>query len=370
MFETFKIQSSTGSYDVELGSGQFTSNNQLTPCEFSLIDANVVQLWPLLKNCADIVHPIVSTEENKTLSKCAELIEVLRFHGANRSSSFYAYGGGIIQDLATFTASVYMRGIDWTYVPTTLLGMVDSCIGGKSSINVGPFKNIAGNYFPPKKIIIDIEFCKTLDLPELLAGLCEAVKICFAADGEQFERYLKFFATKDHFLHNEQLLSVVSLSLATKKNFIEVDEFDSGPRLLLNFGHTFGHAIEAATHFRITHGIAVGMGMLAEIELAKYMGILSCDPVRVGKLRNHINYLLQQIPGMTKNIQGLDFEAAVSAFKSDKKHRKDAYAVILPNEQGLLERVLLPINPQTDLMVLKVFEWLKNDRNWGGVHEI
>lgn len=367
MFETFKIQSSSGSYDVELGAGQFTSNHPFTPCKFSLIDANVLQLWPLLKDCADNVHPILAIEENKTLSKCAELIEVLRSHGANRSSSFYAYGGGILQDLATFTASVYMRGIDWTYVPTTLLGMVDSCIGGKSSINVGPFKNIAGNYFPPKKIIIDVEFCKTLELPELLAGLCEAVKICFAADGEQFERYLNLFATKDHFLHNEKLLSVVSLSLETKKHFIETDEFDLGPRLLLNFGHTFGHAIEAATHFGITHGVAVGMGMLAEIELAKCMDILSCEPSRVEKLREYIVDLLRQIPGMTKNIQALDFEAAVSAFKSDKKHRKDAYAVILPNEQGLLERVFLPINSQTDSMVLKVFEWLKNDRNLRGI---
>jgi 3-dehydroquinate synthase len=364
MFETFKIQSSSGSYDVELGAGQFTSNPTFTPCEFSLIDANVIQIWPLLKDCAYTVHPILAIEENKTLSKCAELIEVLRSHGANRSTSFYAYGGGIIQDLATFTASVYMRGIDWTYVPTTLLGMVDSCIGGKSSINVGPFKNIAGNYFPPKKIIIDINFCKTLELPELLAGLCEAVKICFAADGEQFDHYLDLFANKNGFLGDDQLLSVVSLSLSTKKHFIEADEFDLGPRLLLNFGHTFGHAVEAATHFRITHGIAVGMGMLAEIELAKYMGILSRESSRVEKLRGHIFDLLRQIPGMTKNIQTLDFETAVRAFEADKKHRKDVYVVILPNDQGLLERFSLPINSQTDSMVLKVFEWLKNDRNW------
>ena len=106
------------------------------------------------------------------------------------------------------------------------------------------------------------------------------------------------------------------------------------------------------------------MGMLAEIELAKSMGILSSESVRVEKLRKHIVYLLRKIPGMTKNIQALDFESAVRAFKSDKKHRKEEYAVILPNDRGFLERVFLQINTQTDLAVLQVFEWLKKEQNW------
>lgn len=370
MYETFNIQSSTGSYFVELGTGQLTLNRPSLPYEFALMDVNVDRLWPVLKGHVNCVLPILATEENKTLLECARLIEMLRAHGANRGSSFCAYGGGIVQDLATFTASAYMRGIQWAYVPTTLLGMVDSCIGGKSSINVGPFKNIAGNFYPPQKIIIDTEFCKTLELPEVLAGLCEAVKICFAAEGEQFERYLRLFTVQPKFVDNEQLFSVISLSLATKKHFIEIDEFDLGPRLLLNFGHTFGHAIEAATNFRITHGVAVGIGMLAEIELAKYMGIFSQRSERVKKLRKHIIHLLEQIPGTTKNTQDLDLDAAVRAFRSDKKHRHDVYAMILPNEQGFLERVFLPINPETDLMVLNVFEWLKNDQYWEITNEI
>jgi 3-dehydroquinate synthase len=245
--------------------------------------------------------------------------------------------------------------------------MVDSCIGGKSSINVGPYKNIAGNYYPPKKIIIDIDFCKTLDLPELLAGLCEAVKICFAAEGDEFKKYLNLFVDKSLFLSSEQLLSVISLSLATKKQFIESDEFDLGPRLLLNFGHTFGHAIEAATDFKITHGVAVGMGMLAEIKLASLTGITADGSERVTNLRKYIAYLLNQIPGMTKAITSMDLESAVRAFKSDKKHRNNAYTVIMPNSLGFLQREYLQNSLETDAAVLEVFEWLKSNLYLEGI---
>jgi 3-dehydroquinate synthase len=361
MFEIFNIQSSSGSYSVELGAGQLTSKAPAAIHEFVVIDLNVSRLWPQLNSHANFSIPILATEENKTLSTCAELIEGLRSQGANRASSFCAFGGGIIQDLATFTASVYMRGIQWTYVPTTLLGMVDSCIGGKSSINVGPYKNIAGNYYPPQKIIIDIDFCKTLELAELQAGLCEAVKICFAAEGDQFTKYLNLFTDQSLFLSREQLLGVISLSLATKKQFIENDEFDLGPRLLLNFGHTFGHAIEAATDFKITHGVAVGMGMLAEIKLATLYGEAAFKSDRVKYLRKHIAYLLNQIPDMTKVITSLDLESAVRAFKSDKKHRKEAYTVIMPNELGFLQREFLPNTLETDTKVVQVFEWLKRE---------
>jgi 3-dehydroquinate synthase len=367
MFEIFSIQSSSGSYTVELGIGQLTSKTPTSTYELIIVDSKVSHLWPQLNGHANFSMPVLAIEENKTLATCAELIEGLRAQGANRSSSFCAFGGGIIQDLATFTASVYMRGIQWIYVPTTLLGMVDSCIGGKSSINVGPYKNIAGNYYPPHKIIIDIGFCKTLDLAELQAGLCEAVKICFAAEGDQFEEYLNLFTDQAHFLSSEQLFNVISLSLATKKQFIEDDEFDLGPRLLLNFGHTFGHAIEAATDFKITHGVAVGMGMLAEIKLARLTGIVDRDSERIQKLRKHIAYLLNQIPDMTKGITAMDLESAVRAFKSDKKHRKDAYAVIMPNQIGFLQREFLPNSLDTDAKVLQVFEWLKSDLYLEGV---
>jgi 3-dehydroquinate synthase len=368
MLEVFDIKSSEASYEVQIGSGQLTEDAYKESLDFILLDENVRKLWPKVVTRDPIL--ILATESNKTLITVAQLIEKLRELGANRKSTVIAYGGGIVQDLVTFTASTYMRGISWIYAPTTLLGMVDSCIGGKSSINVGPFKNIAGNYYPPQKILIDIRFCKTLAKLDLLGGLCEASKICFAANDMKLNTYLQHFKKSKDFLTESQLSSIVLLSLLTKKDFIEDDEFDNGSRLLLNFGHTFGHAIEASTQFLIPHGISVGFGMLAEIELAKRMGIFHHTPRRVDQLIKHIYFLLIQAPEMMDRINALDSTLALQGFKSDKKHHNDSYAIILPNAEGFLESTLISASAKIDLTILEVFEWLKSGLNKGLAYEI
>jgi 3-dehydroquinate synthase len=357
MLETFKISSSTGEYLVEIGLNlEETKSLEKSP-NIVIADQKVAQLW--YPNQFSDVLLVEALEENKTLDGCAKLIEGLRSKGASRGSHLYAFGGGIVQDLSTFCASSYMRGIKWTYVPTTLLGMVDSCIGGKSSINVGPYKNIAGNFYPPQKIANDIKFCKTLPLAERVAGLCEAVKICFAASGSEFEEYLQIFSGSSSDLSEQEILQVVILSLHTKKRFIEEDEFDNGPRLLLNFGHTFGHAIEAASNFSITHGIAVGIGMLAEIQFGNALNHSQSIPDRVVKLNLYIKELLANTPEVLECLQCLDVDAAMSAFKSDKKHSAQEYIVVVTNTNGYLERIRTPICNQTDDLVRKIFSVLK-----------
>lgn len=357
MLETFSISSSTGSYLVEVGLNLEQTNSLSKSPDVVIADQNVANLWFFGQTENALL--VDAIEENKTLDGCAKLIEGMRSKGASRGSHLYAFGGGIIQDLSTFCASTYMRGIRWTYIPTTLLGMVDSCIGGKSSINVGPFKNIAGNFYPPQKIVIDIKFCKTLALAERLAGLCEAVKICFAASDEQFEDYLQIVSESSSDLSEEKILQVVILSLKTKKRFIEEDEFDNGPRLLLNFGHTFGHAIEAATNFSITHGIAVGIGMLAEIQFGNAISNTKIISNRVLCLEGYIKKVLAVLPESIHALKSLDIEAAMRAFKSDKKHSSQEYVVVVANANGYLERVRVPICVETDELVRKRFSLLK-----------
>lgn len=279
--------------------------------------------------------------------------------GMTRESQLIAFGGGIIQDVATLCASLYMRGIKWTYCPTTLLGMVDSCVGGKSSINVGQYKNIAGNYYPPEKVVINVEFCKTLPLTEQIAGLCEAVKICFAAKNNAFDTFITHFFDCHFPLSNKQLEKIIALSLRTKKIFIEEDEFDQGSRLLLNFGHTIGHAIEAASHFSVTHGVAVGLGMLAEIRLGMSIHSQTNFPERVRLLNDYICNLVKLIPEMTKHIQLIDSQKVLNAFQSDKKHLPENYRLISVNQAGYLERISIPKNDQSDEMIVGAFEWLK-----------
>jgi 3-dehydroquinate synthase len=353
----FKVQASTGPYQVEIGTGL-----ELKPAKknsFSITDELVARLWEasIPKN----VFPVLANEKNKTLETAAQIIEAMRSNGIQRGSHLEAFGGGIIQDLATITASLYMRGIDWTYHPTTLLGMVDSCIGGKSSINVGPYKNIAGNFYPPKEIIIDVEFCKTLPVSEQVAGLCEAIKICYASKISSFEQFVKRFSQLSLPLSSNQLVELVELSLLTKKAFIEEDEFDHGSRLLLNFGHTFGHAIEAATHFSITHGVAVGIGMLAEIRMGMLLNKCHDLPQRAKHLDSYIRGLLNNIPDMVNTIRNLNVTSAHQAFTSDKKHTNQSYVIITLDKQGYLERVSTPVTDDLNRIILEIFEWVKKD---------
>jgi len=361
MLKIFDISSSARIYKANIGVGNLVDNfKKQNKGDIALIDRKVYELWfPLINS--DQVILIDAVEDNKTLEYASYLIELMRENKVTRKSHVCAYGGGIVQDLSTFIASVYMRGLSWTYYPTTLLGMVDSCIGGKSSLNVGKFKNIAGNYYPPDEILIDIDFCKTLHINEKIAGLCEAAKICFAADSNTFDRYLKGFSGERDFLSSQQLFEVVALSLSAKKIFIEEDEFDEDIRLLLNFGHTFGHAIEGASKFSITHGVAVGVGMLAEIKLAKRCKSLLTDSPRTLTLISHIKWLLSHVENLVPLLEELNVSDAMLRFKSDKKHTADCYSVVMVNGDGYLEKTLIPINEFNDNLIFEVFTDIKRD---------
>ena len=266
-------------------------------------------------------------EKNKSLSMAEQIIEKMVIAKCNKDTHLIAIGGGAIQDLATFVASLYMRGIKWSYVPTTLMSMLDSCIGGKSSINVGNYKNIVGNIYPPEHIYITSKFTNTLSKVEIASGLAEAGKICFAKSEDTFNEFLFLFRSKvESDLIYEKLAEV---SLGAKKWFIEVDEFDKKERRLLNFGHTFGHALEAASAFKVPHGIAILIGMKTALNfansqtanLAKFV-FETFDPVRseIGKV------------SLNKNL----FERAIS---SDKKHNSAQMFFILPDEGGQLSLI-------------------------------
>lgn len=355
LFET-NINSSHRSYDVKVGLG-IAKKILSDPETVLIVDKRVSALYPWLLSQMAVV--IEAKEENKTLLTVASIIEQLRAKGVNRQSHIFAVGGGIIQDLCTFVASSYMRGVKWTYVATTLLGMADSCIGGKSSINVGSYKNIAGNFYPPELVIVDAEFCSTLSDEQKIEGLLEAVKICFASPGAAFDEYLALANSSDLLGDRMLLAEIVALSLATKKHFIEEDEFDNGIRLLLNFGHTFGHAIESASGYRISHGIAVGLGMLAAIDFSQGMGWLDETLPRIQSLKLHVCSLLSKIVGLGSMLQALEPQVALERFRSDKKHKKSTFSVIACDKTGHLVQRFIPSNPETEGRIVRVFDRLK-----------
>ncbi|CAN1536551.1 AroB 3-dehydroquinate synthetase [Methylophilaceae bacterium] len=356
MSVSFEIHSSTKSYQVAIVSKQLESGLYEPKQHFVLVDKLVLDLYPYLKTDRLIVIPVA--EESKSLETVAYVVEQLRILGANRNSHLIAIGGGIIQDIATFTSSIFMRGITWAYYPTTLLGMVDSCVGGKSSINVGQFKNIAGNFYPPEDILIDTHFCHTLQHQDIISGLCEAVKICFAARGENFSNYLAM-TDENGLVKDSDLSKAIELTLLTKKKFIEEDEFDTGVRLLLNFGHTFGHAIEAAGNFSITHGVAVGLGMRIALKVSKNLQPESSSIHRVKQLDAYLQVLLSGVSGLPKALSEISKDAFLEKFKSDKKHTENEYVVIIPDASGYLHRHFVARTQEFETLLVASFEYLK-----------
>lgn len=335
---SFDIHSSSGDYRVVVGSGLLAGIIGSHADAIIMVDERLAHLLP---DSATKVIRVTATEENKSLEQSTPVITQLRELGANRRTHLLAIGGGIIQDIATFCASIYMRGIKWTYLPTTLLGMVDSCIGGKSSINVGGYKNLVGNFYPPSEIVIDLDFLNTLNADAMVGGLCEAAKICYARSNDEFLAYLADSPSLT--MTADQAERIVTRSLRAKQWFIEIDEFDQKERLLLNFGHTFGHALEAGSDFRISHGVAVGVGMIIAEEYARLQGLLSSSgTANCSHLTSHIVSLLAQVPNLKNELAELDLKLIAEKFDNDKKHHADQYRVVVPQKNGELTLLIVP----------------------------
>ncbi|MEO8162360.1 MAG: iron-containing alcohol dehydrogenase [Ilumatobacteraceae bacterium] len=230
-----------------------------------IIDANVARIYKselnfILSNPKTIT--IEATENAKTLKQVIPIIELLVHNRIRRNHQLVAIGGGVIQDITCFIASILLRGVDWHFIPTTLLAQADSCIGSKSSINLESTKNIVGTFYPPRSVWIDANFLTSLGEFELRSGIGEILKVHAIDSPESFDQVA---ADYESLLGDPVVLRKYTLgSLLIKKRFIELDEFDSGIRNIFNFGHSFGHAIEAATGFAIPHGIAVRREELPE----------------------------------------------------------------------------------------------------------
>jgi len=270
-------------------------------------------------------------EATKSLSIVENVMIQLSEKGMTKNHELVVIGGGYLQDVGTLVASLYMRGINWTYVPTTLASMGDSCIGGKSSINAGKVKNLVGNFYPPDKVLIDWTFVTTLPNLEIIAGISEIIKICFAKSFEDFNLCSELIDNWKVDSKSKSISEIVLLSLRSKKYFVEEDEFDSGIRKLLNFGHSFGHALESASNYKIPHGVAVLLGMIAACQHPRsYQG-------------QEVNALISKCLAFSGSIEGIieseisniDFEKFARALEKDKKNSDTSLVLILPSKTGL-----------------------------------
>lgn len=254
-------------------------------------------------------------EENKTRQTKEFLENRLLEHRFGRDSCIVALGGGVTTDIAGFIAATYCRGIPLVMIPTTLLGMVDASIGGKTGVNVPAGKNIIGSIYQPKKVLIDTETLKSLPLKELRNGVVEMVKHSLIADPAYFDELDKNYENLLA-LDPESIQKAIYESCIIKKTIVEQDERESGKRHLLNFGHTIAHALETLTHYAIPHGEAVAIGILVEGHISVQLGHLDIYSLE------QIRKVLKQYGLPLKLSFPVSEEAIFNTMGMDKKSQK------------------------------------------------
>ncbi|MCD7746088.1 MAG: hypothetical protein LUI13_12550 [Lachnospiraceae bacterium] len=271
---------------------------------------------------------IEATEQNKVIQTALDICEKMTEIPAKRNAQLVSVGGGIIQDITGFVANILYRGIRWIFVPTTLLASCDSCIGGKTSLNYKKYKNLLGTFYPPDQLHICSAFFKTLTERDYKSGLCEVVKFNIMA-GE--DRLAQITEDMDGLLVRESgcVNRYVESSLLFKKSFIEVDEFDRGERIKLNFAHTFGHAIEVVTNYEIPHGTAVAIGMIMADSISLKRQLLSAELVTGSE-----NVLLKVID-INPELLDVPQEQVLDAMRKDKKQTSQSLTAVLLTENGL-----------------------------------
>lgn len=259
-----KVNSRIHDYRIEFSdSPSFLGESGINRDSVIVVDENVRRLYAEEFSTVDdsqIIDLSIS-EDKKTMSTVMELYGKLLARDFRRNQTLFSIGGGITQDITGFVASTLFRGINWTFIPTTLLAQADSCLGSKTSLNFENYKNLVGSFYPPHRILIFSRFLLSLTDADYMSGVGEIVKLFIMAGSAKTGRlreHLAAIKTRDLPVVNQAIFD----SLNIKLNFMADDEFDSGKRNLLNFGHCFGHALESTSAFAVPHGQAVLIGML------------------------------------------------------------------------------------------------------------
>lgn len=341
MSDSFKVRSLFCEYVVEFIDGIVARlAEEVSAGAVVVIDERLLGLYPAIAAVIPAGQRIAipAREESKDLDACRRLIEDLVGRGFRRDGRLVAVGGGIVQDVTAFSASILYRGVEWMFVPTTLLAQADSCLGSKTSINLSGKKNLIGNFYPPSRILIDPIFLASLSADEIKSGIGEMLHFFYYCDHEATPRLAEQY---DRFFQDRSLLlPFIRASLQIKRTVAELDEFDRGERNKFNYGHTFGHALESATDYAIPHGQAVTVGMDIANWMSVHEGLLDI----AGFDRMHI-VLRRNFPSSpAADLAAIDLGRYMGALSKDKKNVGSDLVCILSHGPGRLERVQLALD--------------------------
>lgn len=271
---------------------------------------------------------IAPGENSKNILTLAGIYAEMSEKGITRSDMIIALGGGVVGDIAGFAASTYLRGIEYIQIPTTLLAQVDSSIGGKTAIDISQGKNLVGSFYNPSLVLIDSSVLKSLNTRDLTSGMAEVIKYALIKDRDLYDLLMEIENRTQLF---EKLDEIIYRCCKIKKEVVEKDQFDKGERMILNFGHTLGHAIETHYKFRkYLHGEAVAIGMIRISEIAAKKGIINQSVV------DDIKKILSRY-GLT-NKEEITNKELVKYIKNDKKRFGDRFkiAVVKNIGQGII----------------------------------
>lgn len=322
-------------YEVLIGSGLTSALGERIRAvsgakrAFLVSDDRVFSLYGegVLKNLRDAgfladSFVLAHGEGSKNLSVYEELLLSMNEFGMNRSDVVVALGGGVVGDLAGFAAATYRRGISFVQVPTTLLAAVDSSVGGKTAVNLQSGKNLVGCFYQPDLVVCDTDMLNTLPIEEYRNGCAEIIKYAMLS-GEDLFSLIERTAVCSRYEE------VIARCVEIKAQYVEADEYDRSARMLLNFGHTIGHAIEAVSEYRVPHGMAVGIGMAAVTRASVKFGYCTKE------LSERLQKLLS-LYGIPVTI-GLSEEALYKKAMLDKKNSSDTMRIIVPKKIGRCE---------------------------------
>ncbi len=342
-YKTIHVEASR-CYDIYIGKGLLTDVARLIrplvgECRLAVItDSNVdalhgERLMQVLENGGynAVKFVIPAGEESKCAENLLAFLNFLAFEQLTRSDAIIAFGGGVVGDLGGLSASLYLRGIKYIQIPTTLLAAVDSSVGGKTAIDIPAGKNLVGSFYQPEMVCCDTELMDTLPANIYRDGCAEVIKYGMILDEELYKVLHEIPFDRE---------SVVARCVEIKRDVVQQDEFDNGIRGLLNFGHTFGHAIEKLSDFAVSHGEAVAKGMVIASRIAPLCGL--CD------VADELSALLQKYDfDITCDYNADDIYNALLA---DKKRRGGTIAVVLPRAIGECVLVNMPLDELQSLL--------------------
>ncbi len=265
-------------------------------------------------------------ERSKNQSTVTRLQHGMLRHGCGRDTVVVALGGGVVGDVAGFVAATYHRGIPVIQVPTTLLAMVDSSIGGKTGIDTAYGKNTIGAFWQPLAVCMNVAYLATLDEAHIRSGLLEAVKIFIARSPSTIALAQRFYRTRSQ----TDAVRVVRRAVALKKDIVQRDERERGERMVLNVGHTIGHALEQLSGYRLLHGMAVGLGMIVETRIAELMGVMPSGEQRA------IETILEEFGVEKKVLNKFSVQGVLAATRADKKNRNGVVRYVLLKRRGVV----------------------------------